>query len=69
MAILMSLKARLDALARDDTLTLYRHCPKCGLAVWNGTQNETDEPCQHEAREILRGRADIVIERSYGLRR
>jgi DNA-directed RNA polymerase subunit RPC12/RpoP len=57
-----SLDSRIDRLEGvEGEWTLYRGCARCGRTVLNGTQNEGDAPCQHEAREILSGRADIVI--------
>lgn len=58
----MNARTRLDRLeSRDDDLVLYRKCNQCGLVVLNGMQNESDDPCQHDANTILYGRADIVI--------
>lgn len=56
-----SLDSRIDRLEGvEGEWTLYRRCA-CGLTVVLPSVNETASPCQHEARDILSGRADIVI--------
>lgn len=59
-----SLNSRLDRLeGAKDEWTLYRVCPRCGQTVFNGHQNESEDPCSHDEATILRGRADIEIRR------
>jgi hypothetical protein len=70
----MSLKARLDALARDDTLLICDVCPTCGAAVprTGGDAHEgllrIWEPCTEHRPASAPHRDDVTIQRSYGLR-